>query len=284
MQNVKKRFTDTRKWEKEWFLSLECGDKLVWLYLLDTCDEAGLWNANWRLCSILTGVDLDGCPKALKHQLVKTNHDKVLYIKDFMDFQYPDYMVKRSPMIAKCVRRLIKYGVVSEKEYSVAQSNSQSDYQSDSSVATTVQEKEKEKEKVKVKEIVKDAIVINKIDVSLKSIDVKFLDDLQAKHMDIDVEEEFIKFKDYLASKGKTYKNYQAAFRNWIKSNFVPKSDKVKNEMLRKKQQEQDRIERERLNEQVEKGEIGGPPPEFFEDMKKLTKKFSVNKEEKDRI
>ena len=56
MQRVKKRFTDTLKWEKEWFLSLEINDKIVWLYLLDKCDEAGLWNVNWGLVSILTGV------------------------------------------------------------------------------------------------------------------------------------------------------------------------------------------------------------------------------------
>ena len=117
MQRVKKRFTDTLKWEKEWFLSLEINDKIVWLYLLDKCDEAGLWNVNWGLVSILTGVKVTECPNALKHQILKTNHDRVVYIKDFMEFQYPDYLNKKSPMIAKCVKRLVDYGVISKALY-----------------------------------------------------------------------------------------------------------------------------------------------------------------------
>lgn len=36
-------------------------------------------------------------------------------------------------------------------------------------------------------------------------------------HPDVDVQREFLKFRDWLASKGKSYKDYRAAFRNWLR-------------------------------------------------------------------
>ena len=260
MQRVKKRFTDILKWEKEWFLSLEINDKLVWLYLLDNCDEAGLWNVNWRLCSMLTGVPLTECPPALKHQLVETNHDKVVYIKDFMDFQYPDFLSKKSSMIVMCIKRLIKYGVISQEEFDDAQN------QSGNQSAGRVQDIDKEIEKV----------IRVKKDVSLKSIDKEFLDELQGKYLDVDVTLEFDKFKDYIASKGKRYKDYQAGFRNWVKSPYVEKTDKIRNELRRKKQMEEQRIREEEYQKQLDDGEIG-LPDDFKDVVGNLTNKWKMN-------
>ena len=45
---------------------------------------------------------------------------------------------------------------------------------------------------------------------------------------DIDIDKEYKKFADYLKSKGKRYKDYPAAFRNWLRSDFVPKIPKQK--------------------------------------------------------
>lgn len=259
MQRVKKRFTDILKWEKEWFLSLEINDKLVWLYLLDNCDEAGLWNVNWRLCSMLTGVPLTECPKALEHQLVETNHDKVVYIKDFMEFQYPDFLSKKSSMIIMCIKRLIKYGVIQQEDFDNAQN------QSGNQSAGRVQDID----------IDKDKVIKTKKDVSLKSIDEKFLNDLQDKYLDVDVYLEFDKFKDYLTSKGKRYKDYQAGFRNWVKSPYVEKTDKVRNEMLRKKQLEENKRKEEEYKKQLEDDEIG-IPDDFKDIVGSLTNKWKT--------
>ena len=253
MQWVKKRFSDILKWEKEWFLSLEINDKLVWLYLLDNCDEAGLWNVNWRLCSMLTSVPLTECPKALKHQIVKTNHDKVVYIKDFMEFQYPDYLSKKSSMIIMCINRLISYDVIKQKDFDNAQdeSGNESGRQSGGRVQDI--------------DIDKDKVIRKKKDVSLKSITKEFLDDLQNKYMDVDIYLEFDKFKDYLTSNGKRYKDYQAGFRNWVKSPYVEKTDKIKNEMERKRREVENKKKEEDYDKACEDGEIGVP-----DDFKKM--------------
>lgn len=54
-----KRFTDSRKWDDDWFLELEPKYKLLWLYMLDRCDHAGFFKPNLRLASFCTGSDFN---------------------------------------------------------------------------------------------------------------------------------------------------------------------------------------------------------------------------------
>ena len=44
----------------------------------------------------------------------------------------------------------------------------------------------------------------------------------------IDVDNEYKKFRDYLKANGKRYKDYMAAFRNWLRSDYVKKNKVVK--------------------------------------------------------
>jgi hypothetical protein len=56
---VAKRWTDTEKWKKVWFSELEPEAKLAWLYILDECDNAGIWPANFRRMSADLGFQVD---------------------------------------------------------------------------------------------------------------------------------------------------------------------------------------------------------------------------------
>lgn len=56
----------TEKWEDTWFYGLSPKYKLLWIYILDKCDHAGLWEANFDLASRSLGTKYreDECAKA----------------------------------------------------------------------------------------------------------------------------------------------------------------------------------------------------------------------------
>jgi len=53
------------------------------------------------------------------------------------------------------------------------------------------------------------------------------LQDLKIKFPNIDVYEEYDKCKDYIASTGKTYKDYLAMFRNWLRRIDIKKEPEI---------------------------------------------------------
>jgi hypothetical protein len=86
---VAKRFTDTDKWKDEWFLELEPTLKVLWIYILDTCDHAGIWKANFKLASYSVGTILDkqSAIKAFKSR-VKVITDDKWHVTKFISYQY----------------------------------------------------------------------------------------------------------------------------------------------------------------------------------------------------
>jgi len=51
-----KRFSATEKWQDGWFTSLKPIEKLVFLYVVDNCDNAGFFEINSRLNSFIIGI------------------------------------------------------------------------------------------------------------------------------------------------------------------------------------------------------------------------------------
>lgn len=54
-----KRFTDTGKWKDTWFQDLPMKYKLFWIYLLDECDNAGVWKPNFKLAQFQIGDSIE---------------------------------------------------------------------------------------------------------------------------------------------------------------------------------------------------------------------------------
>lgn len=66
------RFTDTKKWEEDWYCELKGEYQKLWDYICDHCDNAGVWKPNKIDFEIKTGfkVSLDSFSK-------KVNGDKL---------------------------------------------------------------------------------------------------------------------------------------------------------------------------------------------------------------
>jgi hypothetical protein len=84
-----KRFTDTTKWKRPWFRTLGIHAKVLWQYMCDECDHAGIFIADFELVSFQVGfkVDEEKLTAWLGDKLVRVDRDKY-FIPSFFEFQY----------------------------------------------------------------------------------------------------------------------------------------------------------------------------------------------------
>jgi hypothetical protein len=83
-----KRFTETNKWQNPWYRRLTPEAKLLWQWLLDHCDPAGVIEADFELATFQIGVEIDDAViNELGERIVKIPSGKS-YIPSFVEFQY----------------------------------------------------------------------------------------------------------------------------------------------------------------------------------------------------
>lgn len=81
-----KRMTATDKWDDPWFCNLTDNNKLFWLFMLDKCNNAGMWAVNFPLFShYVKNFKYD--PKIFASRIVVVNAEK-WFIPGFIRFQY----------------------------------------------------------------------------------------------------------------------------------------------------------------------------------------------------
>lgn len=82
-----KRFSETDKWSDEWFSSLNPMQKLVFLFMVDKCDNAGFFEINSRLNSFMIGItekDYLVAVKGLEKGFLWGKDGKKIWIKKFL--------------------------------------------------------------------------------------------------------------------------------------------------------------------------------------------------------
>lgn len=84
-----KRFTDTDKWKKKWFRELTAKEKTFWVYLLDSCSYAGIWEVDFELAEFFCGsLDKEKIKDIFARHYREIVDGKYWYITDFISFQY----------------------------------------------------------------------------------------------------------------------------------------------------------------------------------------------------
>jgi hypothetical protein len=96
-----KRFTDSDKWRDSWFDGLSSKYKLAWLYMLDTCDIAGVWEVNMRHLNFNVGETFEQCElkRVFSDRVIELENGK-WFIQKFIDFQYGVLSDKCKPHIS----------------------------------------------------------------------------------------------------------------------------------------------------------------------------------------
>ena len=189
-----KRFRDTGSWKKKWIRELNPEMKLFWFYLLDNCDHAGIWEVDIELASFQMDVELDEASilEAFNRKIIPFKTDK-WFVPKFIVYQYGE-LNENNRVHNSVINILNKYGL----------------YKGRVSPLQGVKDKDKDKDKVKDKDKKSKKVQLKEIEDSLETYQTDF--------KNRNVKKEFLKFKDYLKMHGKNYKNYKAAFRNWLRN------------------------------------------------------------------
>lgn len=83
-----KRFTETQKWEDPWFRKLFPEQKLLWLWLLDRCDSAGVIEPDIELASFQIGFHYPSDTLSVFGDRVREIGGGKFFIEKFIEFQY----------------------------------------------------------------------------------------------------------------------------------------------------------------------------------------------------
>jgi hypothetical protein len=109
-----KRFTDTEKWKKPFIRNLSAPYKLLWLYICDDCDHAGIWQVDIDVARIRIGEQITEC-EALKFfgdKVVRIDEGNKWYIPSFIDFQYPSGLNPDNKAHGGIIKVLQKYNLI----------------------------------------------------------------------------------------------------------------------------------------------------------------------------
>lgn len=112
-----KRFTNTDKWKKQWFKKLNTKQKLFWLYILDDCNHAGIWDIDLEVASIRIGdeMSLDEMSYVLGDDVVFIDNREKVFIPKFIEFQYGELNPNSRPHIS-VINLLEKYNLIDRKK------------------------------------------------------------------------------------------------------------------------------------------------------------------------
>jgi len=190
--------TDTDKWKKRFIRELKPQHKLLWFYILDDCNHAGIWEVDLEVASIRVGFDLshDNLPSSFGEKVISFDNGDKWFIAEFIDFQYGE-LNPNSNVHKSVIALLEKY-------------NLEGYLKGSQGVQSTLNNKDKDKDIVKVKAKVKR--------FAKPSIE-EVADYCNERNNDVDAE----KFYDYYSSNGwkvgkNAMKDWKASVRTWEKN------------------------------------------------------------------
>lgn len=112
---MSKRFTDTEKWNKKFVRSLRPEYKLLWMFILDECNTAGIWDVDIEVAEIKTGVKLKEkeAVEIFSGKVLPIDNGTKWFVPAFIEFQYGE-LNESNRAHTKAILLLKKYNLLDE--------------------------------------------------------------------------------------------------------------------------------------------------------------------------
>lgn len=107
------RFTDTNKWRDPWYMDLPVLLKVLWQYLCDNCDNAGVWPVNRKLAEFEIGeaIPWDYVQGHFDGRVRIIDDGRKWHLTKFLAFQYPNGLSEASKPHQQVLRLLSTHGL-----------------------------------------------------------------------------------------------------------------------------------------------------------------------------
>lgn len=111
-----KRFTDTEKWKKPFIRGLEAPYKLLWFYVCDDCDHAGIWQVDMDVAQIRIGETVSEkiALQVFGEKIVPIDGGNKWFIPSFIEFQYPSGLNPSNKAHGGIIQTLKKINLIDE--------------------------------------------------------------------------------------------------------------------------------------------------------------------------
>jgi hypothetical protein len=149
-----KRFTDSDKWKKQWFRRLRPAHKCFWHYVLDNCNNAGIWDVDFEAAAFHVGEELNALEvmETFRKQYLPFALGKRWFLIDFVEFQYGE-LRNTNHLHVSVINTLKKHGLY---EAYLAKQTADADAQHEKQSVLGDHKGHQEEEEVKDKEEEKD--------------------------------------------------------------------------------------------------------------------------------
>lgn len=111
-----KRFIDTDIFKKRFVKTLQAPYKLLWLYILQDCNHAGIWEVDIDVAQIRTGeeFEISECERVFDEKIIVLDGGSKWFIPSFIEFQYGE-LSEKNRAHAGVISLLNKFCLLDEK-------------------------------------------------------------------------------------------------------------------------------------------------------------------------
>lgn len=205
-----KRYTDTDKWKKPFIRTLQGPYKLLWIYILDECDHAGVWQVDLEVAQVKLGekLKLEVALSNFKGKIIQISDGQKWFIPDFIEFQY-SLLNPTNKVHASVINILSRYDILDDNYKIKGLASIFQDAKDKDKAKAMDKEKEKEAKKIKLK----DHLFSESEFYDFEKFESQF-ENTDYRHCDLRIY--FEKAKNWSASKGAKRIDWIATVRNFM--------------------------------------------------------------------